>query len=409
MKGINKFFNIIFRNWLAKIVSVLLACALWIYVGIGQTKTANFPGGVPLQIRNVPQGMVAITDIERVTIKIVADADTWKKLSVDSFTAYLDLTNLTVGTHEIKIIVTTSVANVQIVEIDPSNVLVRLESREEKQIPVNVLIDGKAGGGLVPGQWQVEPAVVKVSGAKSIVENLLEATAKIHLAGETSDFKKVTKLVGLNAQGEDISNLSFSPSDVTVSVPIVKASNVKTVGIKVVTAGNPAEGYWVSKIETDPQTVTIATSESQIAQINYIETAEVNIANIAKNTTIETTLKPQSGVSILDNISKIKVDIFISKNQATKEVEAGFKWENLTSNFKVTSVDPTTVKVVVSGPQETLAGLSAEDIIVLVDLSKVTTAGTYSMDISRANISGPAGVSVSSIVPSAINVRVDTK
>ena len=264
MKGINKFLNIIFRNWLAKIVSVLLACTLWIYVGIGQTKTANFPGRVPLQIRNVPQGMVAITDIERVTIKIVADSETWKKLSADSFTAYLDLTGLTVGTHEIKIIVSTNMSNIQIVEVSPATVLVRLEPQVEKQIPVNVLIDGKAGEGLVPGQWTVEPAVVKVSGAKSIVENLLEATAKIQLAGETADFKKVTKLEGLDAQAKTISNLSFSPSEVTVSVPIVKASNVKTVGIKVVTAGNPAEGYWVSKIETNPQTVTVATSESQI-------------------------------------------------------------------------------------------------------------------------------------------------
>ena len=403
-----KIINIIFRNWLAKIVCVLLAIIFWVYVGIGQTKTANFPGGIPLQINNVPQGLVAITDSSRITVKVVADTEIWKKLSADSFNAYVDLTGLSEGTHEVKVNVSVNVVNVQVVETDPSKILISLEPRIEKEVPVSVLISGKAGAGLVPGEWKADPSKVNVSGARSVINSLLEATAKVQLEGQTSDFKKITKLVGLDSQGKEINNLIFTPQEVIASISIVKAANVKTVGIKVVTTGSPADGYWITKMETDPATVTIAASEQMITSIQYIETESINIQNISKSKTVEIALKPAGGVSILDNISKIKVNISVAKSQASKEIEAGFKWQGLAGSLKVSSVEPTTVKVVAAGAQDALANLSPGDISVIVDLSGYSTAGTYSIDISRSNIAGPAGISVASIVPSAINVRLDT-
>ena len=403
-----KVLKIIFKNWPAKIVCFLFAIIIWIYVGIGQTKTANFPGGIPLQINNVSQGLVAITDTTRVTVKVVAEQNTWKKLSADSFNAYVDLNGLPEGTHEVKVNVTVSLANVQIVETDPAKILVSLEPRIEKEVPVVALISGKAGEGLVAGQWQSNPSKVNVSGARSVINSLLEATAKIQLDGQTSDFKTMTKLVGLDSQGKEISNLIFTPSEVIVNISIVKASNVKTVGIKVVITGNPADGFWITKIETDPATVTVAASEQMITRVEYVETEPVNIFNLSKNKTVEVALKPAGGVAILDNISQVKVNIFVAKSQTTKEIEAGFRWQGLADNFFVSLVEPTTVKVVVGGPQDSLASLTSGDISIIVDLSNLSP-GTHSVDISRSNIAGPTGISVSSIVPSAIYVRLETK
>lgn len=404
-----KLFDMIFRNGWAKILCLLLALTLWVYVGIGQTKNANFPGNIPLQFKNVPSGLIAVSDTDKVTIKVVAENDVFRQLSVDSFSAYLDLNGLDEGNYEAKVNVITNTANVQIVEINPSRVVVRLESKIEKEIPVIATIDGKAGDGLVPGQAVIEPANVRVSGAKSVVNSLLEATAKIQLQGETADFKKVVKVVGLKANGQEISGLEFKPNQVTVSVPIVKASNIKTVGIKVVTTGAPSDGFWISKIETDPATVVITAAESQISKISFVETAQIDISNISKNTAAEIDLKPAAGVNIVDQVSKVKVNIFVSQNQATKEINTGFKWQGLAQNLKVSSVEPMTVKVILTGPQEKLENLSADDIALVVDLAGLNNPGTYSVDISRSSIAGPTGISVSSIVPSAVNVRLDTK
>lgn len=406
MKKISDFF---FKNFFAKLTCVVLALILWVYVGMGQTKNAEFPGQIPLQIKNVPQGLVAVTDTDAITVKVVAENSVFQKLTNESFEAYIDLNGYKMGTYNIRPQVIVNIANVSVVQTTPAEIIVSLEPSIEKQVPVAVLVTGNAGAGLVAGQTTADPDKVMVSGARSVVANILEATAKIELAGQTTDFKKMTILVALDSDGKEIRGLTFTPAQTIISVPIVKASNVKTVGIKVSVSGNPADGYWVSELVTDPRTVTITASEQTINQTNYIETAPVDVSGLRKNTTITTTLAPPSGVSILDKITKITVSITISKNQATKEIDAGFQWQGLASNLKVTSVDPTTVKIVVTGPSDTLSSLGAGDISVIVDLAGYSSPGTYSIDISRSNISGPPGVSMSSIIPSAINVRLDTK
>lgn len=403
------FFHKIFENFPAKILCLLLAGGLWLYVGIGQTKNSNFPGGVPLQLRNVPSGLVAITDMDKVTIQVVAEANVYKNLNADSFSAYLDLAAYKVGTYDVKVTVTTTVAGVQIVATDPATVAVTLEPKVEKEVPVTCLYDGSAGVGLAPGVCTIEPTLVKVAGARSIINTLTQATAAIHLSGETADFKKEVKVVSLAASGKEIKSLEFNPTEVAVTVPIVKASTIKTVGIKVNTTGAPAEGFWLSKLESSPSTVTITAAENTIGQINFVETEPINVSGLSKNQTVDVVLKPASGVILIDKIDKVKVTLTVSKNQSTREVEAGFKWQNLSSNLKVVSVEPSILKVVAAGAQDQLQALTSGDILILVDLTGFGNPGTYPIDISRANIAGPIGVSVSSIVPSAINVRLDTK
>src|SRR3989344_587048 len=107
-----KIFRALFRNFPAKIVCLTLALGLWIYVGTGQAKIGNFPGRIPLEIRSVPQGLVAVTDIEAVSIKIVAGATIWKTLGAGSFSASIDLTGAQEGTLEVPVKVTTNVEGV---------------------------------------------------------------------------------------------------------------------------------------------------------------------------------------------------------------------------------------------------------------------------------------------------------
>lgn len=401
--------NLFFKNLLAKITCVLLAVVFWIYVGTGLTKNANFPGEIPLKAKNVPQGLVAVLNTDKISVKVMAENDVYQKLTNESFNAYVDLNGLKEGTHNVKPIVTVNVANVAILETNPDEIVVSIEPSISKEVPVSALITGKAGNGLVAGQSQIDPGKVTVTGARSVIASILSATAKIELSGQTSDFKQIVKLTALNSKGEDIKGISFSPAEVIVNVPIVKASNVKTVGIKVNTIGTVADGYWISEIQTEPKTITITAAEGTITQTSFIGTAEVSINGLNKNTTTKTTLAPPPGVSILDNVSQISVSITISKNQASKEIQVGFKPQGLAGNLKITSYDPDKATVVVTGPQEILKNISSGDIIININLSGINQPGTFSVDISRSDITGPTGVSVASIVPSAINVRIDTK
>ena len=404
-----KFFQALIRNLPAKIISILISTGLWIYVGMGQAQTGTFPGRIPLEFRHTPSGLVAISDIDSVSIKIVASSNEWKTLGASSFSAVVDLTGLNEGAFEVPIRVNTNISEVQIIEVNPNKIFVKLEKVVKKEVPINLQIDGQAGEGYVVGDWGIVPSNTEVSGASSIVDKILEATARVTLAGEKETVKKIVRLAALDAQGNEIRNLEFNPQEVSVELPLVKASSVKSVGIKVITSGQPADGFWISQIETDPSSVAITASEALINKISFLETREVDVTGLDQSKELKITLKSNPGVIVLDNVDKIKIKITISAISSTRQIKTGFSWLNLSDNLKVVSADPQAVTVILVGSATDLARLDSNDVTVNIDLRDFARAGAYSLDISSSDIILAEGISFSSIIPTAINIMLETR
>jgi len=308
------------NNWQAKLVCLILATALWAYVAIGESQVDNLPGNIPLKIINIPQGLVPILDQDTVQVKISADRSVWNIISANSISAAIDLNGLTQGTHEVQVSAQSNIANVEIVEVVPNKVLVRLEPIAKKNVSVKVQVEGQAGEGLVPGDAVISPDTIEVSGAQSVIEKILEATAIIKLNGETNQIEKNIELVALDSKGEIIKNITFSPKEVKVSLPIVKAGTSKTVGIKVNTTGQPKSGYWVSGIITTPDVVTAVGASGILRGINYIETKTIDIEGIDASVTKSIGLNLPSGVSLTDDIGQIKVEIKVTALGSSKEL-----------------------------------------------------------------------------------------
>lgn len=404
-----QFFKSIFQNIPAKIICLLVAIGLWIYVGSGLAQIGTFPGKIPLEFNNTANGLVAVCDIAGVSVKIVAASNLWKTLGADSFKAKIDLSGYAEGTYELPVKVISQNPEVQVVEINPAKVIVRVEKTVEKEVPINLRVEGKAADGYVVGDWKIKPDKVKIIGGSSQIGNIFEATAKITLSNERDNLQRIVKVIALDSNGNEIRNLKFNPAEVEVQVPLVQASSAKTVGIKVVTTGLPQQGYWVSQIETEPSTLAVTASAEIINNISFIETNQININGLSQIKEYTATLKPSVGITILDQITTVKVKIITAPIGTTRQFQAGFSWQNLTSGLRVGSVDPEIVTLVVSGPSEDLVKLSVEDIALNINLGAFSKAGVYSVDISRSNVSLPSGVSFSSVVPSAINVKLENR
>lgn len=401
--------RIITNNFWAKILCIIIALGLWVYVAAGESKIANFPGGVSIEMRNVPTGLAAITDVDKVEIKVSADRTVWKNLSASSFSSYVDLANLTQGTHELDINVVSNVEGAQIVDKTPAKILVRLEPIASKKIPVVSKIEGSAGEGLVSGDVQIEPSEVEISGPQSILNKVFEATAELKLNGETEEITKVVKLIALDSQGEAIKYVSFKPADVKVTVPIVKAGTAKTVGVKVSLKGSPSGQYWVKEVKASPIEVGVTGAAGILKTVNYISTDDINIDGIDSNKTVYANLNLPSGVLLVDDISRVKVDIIVDKISSQKEVTPGFNWLNLANNLKIESITPSSIKVVATGAVDLLASLNSDNVKVNVDLGIFSTSGTYNIDIVRDWITAPSGVAVSSFMPSSLSVKLVNK
>lgn len=396
-------------NWLAKLICIILSLIFWMYVLIGESKVDNFPGKIPLFIKNVPENLIGITDVEFVQIKISAERSIWNKLSANSFEAYVDLKNLETGTHELNVYVKSNVSGVEIVDINPAKVLVRLEDKISKKVPVKIQTEGQAGDDLVPGEAIIEPEEVEISGASSVINKTLEATALIQLNGETEQLEKTVPLIALDSTGEQIKGILFSPKEVKVILPIVKAGTSKTVGIKVKINGLPKSGYWISQIITNPAEVTVRGNSGILRSINFLETKNIDIEGINQNIIKNVELDVPSGVTLSNGVNLIRVELRVSQSTSEKEVAAGIIYDNIVSGMKVESIDPQTVKVLVSGPIELLTKLSSANVQIHLNLAGYYNSGSYSIDINRNMITVPEGLSISTYMPSAVRVNITNK
>jgi len=413
MKNISKLFKIenirksIANNSVAKLVSIGVALVLWIIVASSQGTLGKLPGKIAIKAINVTDEMVAVYDHKEVEVQILADPQIWEELSVSSFAAYVDLAGLGEGTYELDVQVSTTVKDVQIVTKTPNKILVSIEKLVSKDVSINTKVEGSAAEGLVAGNIELTPSTVSVSGPESIVENITEVTALILLNGEEEDYEKIINLVAYSDSGEVIDNIVFNPGQVLAKVSIVKASNNKTVGVKVNTSGSPAENYFISKITVLPNTIDITGPNSVLQTINYIETETIDISNIIENLGISARLVIPRGTALQSGEeSSVNILFTIEKADTSKTISTEIEFINIPDGLSMASTSVSSINISIIGSQQVVNTLTGEDFTLEIDLS-VFKEGENIVDISTEDIQFDQNVSISSIDPIQITVVLE--
>jgi len=413
MKNISKLFKIenirksIANNSVAKLVSIGVALVLWIIVASSQGTLGKLPGKIAIKAINVTDEMVAVYDHKEVEVQILADPQIWEELSVSSFAAYVDLAGLGEGTYELDVQVSTTVKDVQIVTKTPNKILVSIEKLVSKDVSINTKVEGSAAEGLVAGNIELTPSTVSVSGPESIVENITEVTALILLNGEEEDYEKIINLVAYSDSGEVIDNIVFNPGQVLAKVSIVKASNNKTVGVKVNTSGSPAENYFISKITVLPNTIDITGPNSVLQTINYIETETIDISNIIENLGISARLVIPRGTALQSGEeSSVNILFTIEKADTSKTISTEIEFINIPDGLSMVSTSVSSINISIIGSQQVVNTLTGEDFTLEIDLS-VFKEGENIVDISTEDIQFDQNVSISSIDPIQITVVLE--
>jgi len=398
------------KNLWIKIFCLFAATVLWIYIAAGQNTVGKYPGSIKIKAINTPSGLIAIYDVKTVDIKIMAEPSIWSKLSGDSFSAFVDLSSQQEGTYELPVNIVSSVAGVSVVEKSPEKIIVSLETIVTKEVPINKKVEGSAGEGLVAGNVDITPGAVTVRGPKSIVNNISEGSILVRLNGESDKFTKNFQVVAFDEQGEAIDNVEFDPAEVLATVAIVKASNNKTVGVRVKTSGVPKTGYYVSNISVAPSTIDITGPASLLSDLTYIETLPVDLTNQSSDLEKDVGLSIKNGLALqAGSPSKVHVKISFLRNEVTKEISATIEPTGLGA-YKISTISPSEVKVLCTGPSDAIGGLESSDVVLTLDFSdKRPSNGSINFNISPTSFKTPEGISVISAVPSSLAVTISNK
>ena len=279
----------LFNNWGLKIVSLIVAIFLWLFVTNYQDpETVLTVSNVPVKLLHTEavesEGKIYIVLDDSDTIPVVtinAPRSVVDKLEADNVIATADLEDMNPD-YTVPITITTNKYSDSITNISGSirSVLLSVEDEARAIFPIEASVVGSAADGYQIGQVALDQNQVRVTGPKSEVE-------RVRSTGVTVDISDSDRTVSTNADihlydedGRDIDidkNLTLNIDKVMVRVEVLP---LKVVPIKIAVSGKPVEGYRMTgETAVEPGQVMVAGKKSTLDAVSAISipSSELNV------------------------------------------------------------------------------------------------------------------------------------
>lgn len=211
------------NNLNLKVLSLLLA--VLIYLVVRRDTVREFTVPVQFGTANVPEGWVFIGDRpDQIRVDVRGRwsgirelfADQGRRKYVADLSNYRDGTKFTLTPNDMK--KQLGVSGVEVLEVRPSEIDVRLERVDRRQVRVQVSTTGEPAEGFSvgPKAITVNPAIVEIEGPASLVRKIrLISAAPVDLAGADADLKVRSKLLRVAGKG-----VTFNVPEVEVTIKL---------------------------------------------------------------------------------------------------------------------------------------------------------------------------------------------
>jgi YbbR domain-containing protein len=366
--------------WTLRVVSLVFAVLLYAYVS-AEADVNNRAGSVPVTSSDETNTVSAPVGIriddsryvvsgvpEDISMQLVGPAsDVRAAIQQKNYQAYVDLTELNTGTHEVKIQYENVSDNLQ-VYMQPASVEVTIEEKASQQFNVNVgyTNEDQMAAGYQVDSSTVEPQTVSIVSTQEIIDQISSVRAYVDLTGIDGDItSKQAPVKVYDAQGNELS-VNVEPETVEVSVQVSNPS--KTVPVEVKTKGKVPEDISVASLTPEKNEVTIYGSQDALDGIDSISTEAIDLSAIKENQTVDATLTLPEDVRAVSD-EQVSVAIELEETSETTIDDVPITIENLPEDLEASINDPQNeqIDVTISGAREVIEGLSAEDITATID------------------------------------------
>ena len=306
---------------------------------------------------------------ETVDVVVYGDATSVTNSLLNEGKIIADLEGLDEGTHDVKL-KAEGYGNGVEVATDPSNVVITLKKKTTAQFELSydlIHLDQMENIYSV-GTPVFESATVNVRASKDTLDTIAFVKALIDVSNKAEDFDQEARLVAYDDNG-NLVNAEIVPNVIKVHVPVTSPN--KTVPVEVQISGEVPDNMAISSITLDQQAVTIYGAESTLQEIDKV-VVTLNASTITKDSTILRPVVLPTGVSTA-NINQISLSVTVGELKSRTIRNVPINYINNTNNFKASQPDnKTTTSVIITGTQENINMVTAEDINVYIDLINAT-------------------------------------
>ncbi|MCO1603841.1 CdaR family protein [Desulfosporosinus nitroreducens] len=373
------------RNLGVKVVSFLFAIIFWLFVLNQETPDKLLPEQtltIPLVVSGLNQDMVVMTQLPLVLVRFQGINPS---ANIKNIYAVVDLSDGVPGesTYGIKV---NAPQGTNVVDLQPASIKLKLDSVQEKTVPVQAIISGTPATDYQVGNLIIKPSAVNVRGPSSMVGTLDKVIVEVSVTGANETVQVSRPVSFRDKEGKPIFGpnpgldiLSAYPSSVDVIAPIIaRELSSKMIPLKVTSTGTPAPGMELRELVPSPASVQVLGTPQALKEFDSVNIGPVNITNLAENKTFQIPIEQvtlPAGVSFLSGTT-LSVIAQISPGPIRKSIsQVAVKIHNIGEGLELEQPIPP-VDIVIEGLSESVKDVKADQIQLWVDASG-QAAGSY--------------------------------
>lgn len=386
------------------VLSLLIAIALWAFV-IGEVnpEASRAYRDVPIQFINeevLEQSGMALYSVSDRTMNVTLTGNRSEinKIDTKDILATVDLSDAAMGENHLRI--NLRVPNKVDVETQSANkVIVTVEKRVSKEIPVEISYEGTFNGEEEPITVSQNLKTVTAFGAETTINKVVAARANVSENSITADPQEIEcSLIAVNSNRQRVYNVDLSDKSVVITSELAK---LKTVPLEIPIEGKDSDG--IERTVTAPTEITIKGKMADLDAIETIQAEPIYLGGVLESTTISVTPILPEDVDVSAESSNLQITVQVTKKETRvmtfdqSDVEIRGLKEGLRAELTATSIELT-----ITGSESLVENLTKENVSVFVDLSDLGE-GRHKVELQGVCNDGDATIS---IIPKKITVSI---
>lgn len=365
------------------VICLLLSIGLWVYVTNVENKIRTTEiSKIPVELINteaLTSSKLALTPNQElyVTLKVEGNTSDINKIKKSDFKVQVDLSEYAwkKGENKVPVSIVDYPITVSIRNTNTLTVSVKIEDMVEKTMPITSDIIVTPRQGYFASVATIDPKEVKVTGAESVVTRVSSLVVSDNKEDVFENVVGSYDIKPLDEDGNEVLGVLLSEKSANVEIKVSKGKSVK---VNVVTTGQLPNGLKLKSIESNKKFVEILGPKEILDTISEVNSTPLNLSSINESKDVSLGIVIPEGSKLSQGEDYITVKVNVIKF-ATKDFNIKYSITGGIEGVKVTPAKDT-IKVTISGYENELGNVTADNIKASIDVSAFKEDGSFEQE-----------------------------
>ncbi len=400
---------------LTKVLSVLIALVLWLYVVniVNPSTEHTYYGISPVFVGEdaimTSQNLMVVGKYT-VNVRISGSRKDIRALDKNDIRVEVDLSSITEpGTYELPITIAPLSSAYTIRKKYPEKLKITIDKEVTKALPVEINTDGLVADGYMLYHEGVTkfPNEVRLVGRREEIDQIASVRVQVPQKMLKSSVSGKMEFQYYDSNGKQIKKTSVTADCETIDVhiPVYKQ---KEIPLSLDIHGSDAFKSHV-RASFDPEKILVAGEESVVEKLSSISAGSINISEIGAGVTRDFDLSMPEGVVNLSGRDTVSATISLeglNKKVVTTSLVEIINTDSMPSGY---NIRPTTksLQVVIVGTNEALEKVNSENVRAVVDLKATALSKGTHRKKATIVVDGVDDVAVADSEKYTVNIEVN--